>query len=126
MVYIPSTTHANWSFPDALSKSSLPFVLVACKCDQHSTHREVDPAVVEQKARSFLGNVNTFQISESLPDTHRSCLSVITRAIIAAKRREYSSVYLATLYTHVQVTTMLLCTLHARTTPLFTALVIDC
>ncbi|KAF2793913.1 ras GEF [Melanomma pulvis-pyrius CBS 109.77] len=71
---------------NVLSKSSLPFVLVACKCDHHPAHREVDPAGVEQKAKSFLGEVNTFQASESTPEVYRGCLSVITRAVIAAKR----------------------------------------
>src|SRR5205823_726162 len=59
-----------------------------CKCDQHPAHREVDPAVVEQKAKSFIGDVSVFQTSESSPETHRGCLSVITRAAIAAKRRK--------------------------------------
>ncbi|KAJ4368876.1 hypothetical protein N0V83_005958 [Neocucurbitaria cava] len=71
---------------NTLSKAQLPFILVACKCDQHPAHREVDPAVVEQKAKSFIGDVNVFQTSESSPETHRGCLSVITRAAIAAKR----------------------------------------
>ncbi|KAF2190778.1 ras GEF [Zopfia rhizophila CBS 207.26] len=76
---------------NALSKASLPFVLVACKCDQHPAHREVDPAVIEQKAKSFFGDVNTFQTLESAPDTQKRCLSVITRSVIASRRRESST-----------------------------------
>lgn len=75
--------------PDVLNifaKSRLPFVLAACKCDQHPAHREVDPAVVEHKAKSFLGDISVFSTSESAPDTHRACLSVIVRAAIAARR----------------------------------------
>ncbi|KNG50267.1 rap guanine nucleotide exchange factor 4 [Stemphylium lycopersici] len=71
---------------NTFNKAHLPFILVACKCDQHPAHREVDPAVVEQKAKSFIGDVSVFQTSESSPETHRACLSVITRAAIAAKR----------------------------------------
>lgn len=71
-----------------LSRSGLPFILVGCKCDSHPAHREVDPAVVEKKAKTFLGEVDTFQTSEALPETHRRCLSVITRAVISSKRRE--------------------------------------
>lgn len=71
-----------------LSKSSTPFILVACKCDQHPAHREIDPAVVEKRAKSFLGDVNAFQTSQESPETQKGCLSVITRAAIAAKRRE--------------------------------------
>ncbi|KAF2636438.1 ras GEF [Massarina eburnea CBS 473.64] len=67
-----------------LSKSGLPFILVAAKCDQHP--REVDPATVEEKARKFPGDVNAFQTSADQPETQRGCLSVITRAVIACKR----------------------------------------
>lgn len=69
-----------------LSKISLPFVLVACKCDQHPAHREVDPAVVGQKAKSFLGDVGVFQTSETSLDTYQTCLSAIMRGAITAKR----------------------------------------
>ena len=75
--------------PEILSifaKSNLPFVLAACKCDQHPAHREVDPAVVEQKAKSFLGDVSVFSTSESSPETHRACLSVVIRTAISARR----------------------------------------
>jgi len=73
---------------DTLSRAHVPFVLVACKCDQHPAHREVDPAVVEQKARSFLGDVRVFQSSASSPETQRECLTFMTRAITASKRRK--------------------------------------
>ncbi|KAH6618460.1 ras guanine nucleotide exchange factor domain-containing protein [Boeremia exigua] len=69
-----------------LARSHLPFVLAACKCDQHPAHREVDPAVVEQKAKSFLGDVSVFSTAEASPETHRLCLSVIIRAAISARR----------------------------------------
>ncbi|KAF1916990.1 ras guanine nucleotide exchange factor domain-containing protein [Ampelomyces quisqualis] len=69
-----------------LSKAQVPFVLVACKCDQHPAHREVDPAVVEQKAKSFLGDVRVFQSSAASGDTQRECLTFMARAVIAAKR----------------------------------------
>ncbi|EUC42638.1 hypothetical protein COCMIDRAFT_28767 [Bipolaris oryzae ATCC 44560] len=71
---------------NTFNKVQLPFILVACKCDQHPAHREVDPSVVEHKAKSFIGDVSVFQTSESSPEAHRACLSVITRAAIAAKR----------------------------------------
>ncbi|KAF2200511.1 ras GEF [Delitschia confertaspora ATCC 74209] len=71
---------------NALSKAPLPFVLAACKCDQHPAHREVDPVVVEQKAKNFLGDIDTFQTSDSAPETQKRCLSVILRAAVAARR----------------------------------------
>ncbi|KAH8717084.1 ras guanine nucleotide exchange factor domain-containing protein [Phaeosphaeriaceae sp. PMI808] len=71
---------------NTLSKAHVPFVLVACKCDQHPAHREVDPSVVEQKAKSFLGDVRVFQSSASSSDAQRDCLTYMTRTIIAGKR----------------------------------------
>ncbi|CAI6339166.1 unnamed protein product [Periconia digitata] len=69
-----------------LSKSGLPFILVAAKCDKHPALREIDPARVEERAKKFPGDVNAFQTSTEQPETQRGCLSVITRAVIAAKR----------------------------------------
>lgn len=71
-----------------LNKAQLPMILVACKCDQHPAHRHVDTAVIEQKAKTFIDGLCAFQTSESSPETHRACLSVIARAAIAAKRRK--------------------------------------
>jgi hypothetical protein len=71
-----------------LSKAHVPFVLVACKCDQHPAHREVDPVVVEQKAKSYLGEVPVFQSSSASAETQRECITFVTKAVIAAKRRK--------------------------------------
>ncbi|KAF2745957.1 ras GEF [Sporormia fimetaria CBS 119925] len=76
---------------NVLAKTSVPFVLVACKCDEHPAHREVDPAVVEEKARSFLGKVTAYQTSDSTPDVDKQCLSGITRAAIAVKRQQWAA-----------------------------------
>lgn len=70
---------------NALSKAPLPFVLVACKCDLYPPDR-VDPAVIEHKAKSFLGEVHAFQTADQAPETQKRCLSVILRSAIAAKR----------------------------------------
>ncbi|KAH7090392.1 ras guanine nucleotide exchange factor domain-containing protein [Paraphoma chrysanthemicola] len=71
---------------NVLSKAHIPFILVAAKCDHHPAHRDVDPAVVEHKAKSFLGEVRVFQSSAASPETQRECLTFMTRAVIAAKR----------------------------------------
>jgi hypothetical protein len=81
--------YADTARADVLSIAEVPFVLVACKCDQHPAHREVNLAVVEQKAKKFLGEVRMFQSSASSPDTQRECLTFMTRAVIAAKRRKW-------------------------------------
>ncbi|ORY18775.1 ras guanine nucleotide exchange factor domain-containing protein [Clohesyomyces aquaticus] len=69
---------------DAIARASLPFLLVACKCD--APHMQVQPDTVEQKAKAFLGDLTAFQATEDSADVYRSCVSVITRAVIAAKR----------------------------------------
>ncbi|KAF2005293.1 rap guanine nucleotide exchange factor 4 [Amniculicola lignicola CBS 123094] len=70
----------------AVFKASLPFSLVACKCDNHPAHRAIDIAVIDQKAKALVGEVNHFQTTDSALDAHKGCLSVMTRAVIAAKR----------------------------------------
>lgn len=82
------TVMLTQSLSDALSKAPLPFVLVACKCDKHTSERQVDPTVVEQKAKSFLGEVHAFQTADQAPDTQKRCLAVILRSAIAARRRK--------------------------------------
>ncbi|KAF1359079.1 ras GEF [Lizonia empirigonia] len=71
---------------NSLAHAGLPFVLAGCKCDQHPAHRQVDPAVVEQKAKSFLGDVSVFATDHAAPDTHRACLAAVLRHAIAARR----------------------------------------
>ncbi|KAF2803465.1 ras GEF [Mytilinidion resinicola] len=73
---------------NALSITYLPYLLVACKCDNHPVHREVDPAVVEQKAQKLVGEINAFQTAESAPETQKRCLSVMLRNTISARRTQ--------------------------------------
>jgi hypothetical protein len=77
---------------DALSITYLPYLLVACKCDNHPVHREVDPAIVEQKAQKLVGEINVFQTSESAPETQQRSLAVILRSTIAARRSKLSPI----------------------------------
>jgi hypothetical protein len=81
-------THADATAIEIMSTTHLPFTLLACKCDQHPAHREVDPSVVEQKAKSFLGEIRVFQSSQALPETQRECVTFIIRAVVAARRRK--------------------------------------
>ncbi|KAF1991343.1 ras GEF [Aulographum hederae CBS 113979] len=78
---------------NALNKSSLPFLLVACKCDHHPSHRQVDPAVVEQRAKAFIGDIGAMQAAGNTPDTHKRCVSVVLRAVLAV--RHENSMFLA-------------------------------
>lgn len=69
-----------------LASARLPVVLAACKCDQPPAHRQVDPTVVEQKAKSFIGDIAVFQTSHATPDSHRACIAAIAHAALAARR----------------------------------------
>ena len=88
-------------YADVLAKSHIPLILVASKCDQHPASREVDPVTVEQKAKSFIGDISVFQASESVPETHRKCVTVITHAAIAATRRKFVLALLDSLLTEL-------------------------
>lgn len=73
---------------DMVHKTALPCVLVGCKCDNHPAHRQVDPAVVEQRAKTLVGDLLAFQSSDGMPESQRICLSVMLRAILASRQGE--------------------------------------
>ncbi|KAF2093287.1 ras GEF [Rhizodiscina lignyota] len=69
----------------AVYKSSLPFHLVACKCDNHPNLRHIDPVSVSQRAKALIGAVNTFETSETQPGTQKRCLFALLRVIVNAR-----------------------------------------
>lgn len=69
--------------------ASIPFILVACKCDFPSTHRHVDPAGVEKRAKALIGDITAFQTSKAQPDSQKRCVAVLLRAIVSMRNREY-------------------------------------
>ncbi|KAK8165536.1 ras guanine nucleotide exchange factor domain-containing protein [Phyllosticta citrichinensis] len=71
---------------NVVHKTALPCVLVGCKCDHHPAHRQVDPAVVEQRAKTLVGELPAFRSSDGSPESQRLCLSVMLRAIIASRQ----------------------------------------
>ncbi|EKG21694.1 Ras-like guanine nucleotide exchange factor [Macrophomina phaseolina MS6] len=71
---------------NVVHKTALPCVLVGCKCDNHPAHRQVDPAVVEQRAKTLVGDLPAFQSSDGSPESQRICLSVMLRAILASRQ----------------------------------------
>lgn len=71
---------------NVVQKTALPCVLVGCKCDNHPAHRQVDPAVVEQRAKTLVGDLPAFQSSDGSPESQRICLSVMLRAILASRQ----------------------------------------
>ena len=68
----------------AINKTGIPSVLISCKCDALPEETEVDPTEVEEKARRSLKVVDTLKVSAGTPETHRSGLLSILRAILAA------------------------------------------
>ncbi|KAF2433146.1 ras GEF [Tothia fuscella] len=90
--------------PETLSgiyNASVPFILVACKCDFPPANRHVDPNVVEHRAKALIGDITAFQTSQTAPDSQKRCVAVLLRAIVsmrnqhlhlaAARRRANSS-----------------------------------
>lgn len=77
--------------PDAISKASLPSVLVSCKCDTPPAQREIDPSVVEKKAKSFVSNLKVMQTSGNSPESTKKGLSMILKAIMAGNARTYTA-----------------------------------
>lgn len=73
---------------DAMHKTSVPCVLVSCKCDNHPAYRQVDPTIIEQKARASFGEMPAMQTSEGVPEGYRKCMTALMRAIMAARYGE--------------------------------------
>lgn len=67
---------------DAIKNSALPSVLVSCKCDTPTAERELDPIIIEQKARRSISGISTLQTSENGEGSHKQAISMLLRAII--------------------------------------------
>ncbi|KAI7154404.1 ras GEF [Hortaea werneckii] len=66
----------------AIRKACIPSLLVSAKCDTPTADRELDPSMVEQKARRSINGVGTLQSSHSSIDEHKKAMSVLLRNII--------------------------------------------
>lgn len=82
--YCRGILRAN-SRPGAVYKSTLPFHLVACKCDNHPNLRHIDPTSVGQRAKALIGAVSTFETSETQPGTQKRCLFALLRVIVTTR-----------------------------------------
>lgn len=76
----------------AIRKASIPSLLVSAKCDTPTADRELDPSMVEQKARRSINGVGTLQSSQSSIDEHKKAMSVLLRNIIFGTQGASSSV----------------------------------
>lgn len=81
-------TRLTLTISGGIYNASIPFILVACKCDFPSTHRHVDPVTVEKRAKALIGDITAFQTSKSQPDSQKRCVAVLLRAIVSMRNRK--------------------------------------
>ncbi|KAL3417775.1 RasGEF domain-containing protein [Phlyctema vagabunda] len=67
---------------NALVSSSLPTILVSCKCDNPENTRQID---VESMESACLSCVEAFKTAANAPESARRCLSSILKAVMANK-----------------------------------------
>jgi hypothetical protein len=79
--YVPSAD----SRPAALSKSSTPCMLVACKADVPEERREVHSRFHDQVKRSF-SNVVVSETNKDEAETQKRCLSNMLHRVFATPR----------------------------------------
>jgi len=72
-------TEANYLL-DALVNTSLPTILVSCKCDVPENSRQIDVESMEAACPACIKAVKT---AENVPESSRLCLSTMLRAIMA-------------------------------------------
>lgn len=70
--------HAD--FLDALVTSSLPTIIVSCKCDNPENTRQID---VESVESACVSAVEAVKFASNVPESARLCLSSMLRAIMA-------------------------------------------
>jgi hypothetical protein len=66
-------------FLDALVNSSLPTILVSCKCDNPENTRQID---VESMEAACLSCVEAVKFASNVPESARLCLSSMLRAVM--------------------------------------------
>ncbi|KAI5369584.1 Putative ras-like guanine nucleotide exchange factor, small GTPase [Septoria linicola] len=80
----------------AVTKSSLPTVLVATKCDLPTSSRAVNPGTVERNASRINKNIATLQVSIQNPDGTKRGISMLMNAIVHAPPEQPSGLRRAT------------------------------
>jgi hypothetical protein len=65
--------------------SSLPTILVSCKCDNPENARQID---VESMEAACLSCVEAVKTASNVPESARLCLSSMLRAIMANRNGE--------------------------------------
>lgn len=70
---------------DGLATSSIPTVLVSCKCDNPAHTRQVNVEEFEAECDSYVEAIKT---SSNVPESARMCLSSVLRAVMAQRNCE--------------------------------------
>ena len=65
---------------DGLVNSSLPTILVSCKCDNPENTRQID---VESMEAACVSCVEAVKTASNVPESARLCLSSMLRAVMA-------------------------------------------
>ena len=66
----------------AITRASLPSVLVSAKCDRPVGERELDPMLIEQKARRSISGIGTLQTSGHSSESQKQAISMILKLIL--------------------------------------------
>lgn len=66
----------------ALPKATIPFIVVACRCEGQIPSSRIDPATYDQARRVLVG-IEVHHTYPDAPDSQKKCISNILRAIIA-------------------------------------------
>jgi hypothetical protein len=72
---------------DALVNSSLPTILVSCKCDNPENTRQLNVESIEAACMSCVEAVKT---ASNVPESARLCLSSMLRAVMASRNCKLS------------------------------------
>lgn len=67
--------------------SSLPTILVSCKCDNPENSRQID---VESMEAACLSCVEAVKFASNVPESARLCLSSMLRAIMAYRTGQFT------------------------------------
>ncbi|PQE21019.1 hypothetical protein CJF32_00005449 [Rutstroemia sp. NJR-2017a WRK4] len=82
-----STSRQMLMVEDALVNSSLPTILVSCKCDNPENTRQLNVESIEAACMSCVEAVKT---ASNVPESARLCLSSMLRAVMASRNCKLS------------------------------------
>ena len=74
---------------DAIRKASLPSVLISAKCDTPIEERQVDPVMIEQKARRSISGISTLQTTRRSVDEQKHAIFTILKAVVLGNAGTY-------------------------------------